>query len=222
LAGEIHVHGYLNHDSGADADIYIEEKATTGAVTVHWLGTDWPPPGGWGQGAVVQVGNDEYEGNTPAEHIWEVTCIKGDLDNNGVLNAFDIDPFILALLSAEDYAEAYPGLSGSMISHADCDCNRVLNAFDVDAFVLRLTDPDEYYATYPYCEKCPPQNNFDQSSANGAQDDSSSPAAVAALLRDNVAPERLPVVIEIAAELASAYADTPRGEFWAAVLAELE
>ena len=47
----------------------------------------------------------------------------------------------------------------------------------------------------------------------------SSPAEVATMLEEYVAPERLPFVICTAEELAVYYGDTPRGEFWAQVRA---
>ena len=55
-----------------------------------------------------------------------------DLNCDGLVDAFDIDPFVIALLSASDYAAQFP------------DCNRLagdinrsgeLDAFDIDPFV---------------------------------------------------------------------------------------
>jgi hypothetical protein len=214
FSGSIYVHGAFAGQDGLEF------------ITVDYDG--WDTPDRWEYGAWVHVGSAYYFSapNDPDIRVWEVTCQKGDLNNSGQVNAADIDPFILALTDPDDYGTTWSGLAGSRIYHGNCNCDYdqygqpLFDAYDIDPFILRLTNPPAYYAAYPGCEECPAPDNFEQSPPN--DDDSSSPAAVAALLRDNVAPERLPVVIEIAAELASAYADTPRGEFWAAVLAELE
>jgi hypothetical protein len=241
LTGEIHVGRGLYDDPNAAVEIHVGAMASTAGIAVRWPGWDKLYDGqSWESGAKVEVGQDVYEGNTPDKNIWCVSCFKGDLNNDGVVDPFDIDAFILALSYPTEYGEAYRGLSGSMVYHGDCNCDgwydgygfyhSVFNAFDIDAFVLRLTNPSAWYNLY-HCEHCPVVGDGPGGGvADGAgagdgeapSDDLGSPEAVAALLRDNVAPERLSVVIEIAAELANAYADTPRGEFWAAVLAELE
>lgn len=60
----------------------------------------------------------------------------GDLNCDGRLNAFDIDPFVLALTDPGGYAAAYPNCDSG---NADCNCDGVLNAFDIDPFVALLT-----------------------------------------------------------------------------------
>ncbi|MGE0481326.1 MAG: kelch repeat-containing protein [Phycisphaerae bacterium] len=61
----------------------------------------------------------------------------GDLNCDGIVNNFDIDPFVLALTDPAAYAAAYPGcdsLSG------DVNGDGVLNNFDIDPFVQCLTN----------------------------------------------------------------------------------
>jgi hypothetical protein len=60
----------------------------------------------------------------------------GDVNCDGTVNAFDIDPFVLALTDPENYTAAYPGCD---IDNADCNGDGVVNAFDIDPFVLCLT-----------------------------------------------------------------------------------
>ncbi len=60
----------------------------------------------------------------------------GDLNCDGVLNAFDIDPFILALTDEAAYAVAYPDCD---ILLADLNGDGVVNAFDIDPFIEVLT-----------------------------------------------------------------------------------
>ena len=64
------------------------------------------------------------------------TSLVGDLNCDGVLNAFDIDPFVVALTDPEEYATQYPECD---IDNADTNGDGVLNAFDIDPFVRLLT-----------------------------------------------------------------------------------
>jgi hypothetical protein len=61
---------------------------------------------------------------------------RGDLNCDGAINTFDIDPFVLALTNPAGYAAAYPNCDRTL---ADCNCDGVINAFDIDPFVLCLT-----------------------------------------------------------------------------------
>ncbi len=63
-------------------------------------------------------------------------ALTGDLNCDGALNAFDIDPFVLALSDPTGYAAAYPDCD---VMLADCNEDGVVNAFDIDAFVALLT-----------------------------------------------------------------------------------
>jgi hypothetical protein len=63
----------------------------------------------------------------------------GDLNCDGLLNTFDIDPFVLALTSAPGFAAyqaVYPDCDGML---ADVNCDGYVNTFDIDPFVLCLT-----------------------------------------------------------------------------------
>ena len=60
----------------------------------------------------------------------------GDLNCDGAVNAFDIDPFVLALTDPAGYAAAWPDCD---IMLADCNGDGVVNAFDIDPFVELLT-----------------------------------------------------------------------------------
>ena len=131
--------------------------------------------------------------------------LVGDLNCDGLLNAFDLDPFVLALGSAgqtppfHSYVLEYPECDPML---ADINEDGLVNAFDIDPFVLLISGGGR---------------------EGGAAKDRGGPrpVEVAVLLRMHVAPERLPVVITAAARLAEACADTPTGHFWRAVLAEL-
>ena len=60
----------------------------------------------------------------------------GDLNCDGTLDAFDIDPFVLALTDPTGYQAAYPDCDRM---NADCNEDGVIDAFDIDPFVELLT-----------------------------------------------------------------------------------
>jgi hypothetical protein len=61
---------------------------------------------------------------------------RGDLNCDGAINTFDIDPFVLALTDPAAYAEAFGGCD---VLNADINQDGVVNTFDIDPFVLLLT-----------------------------------------------------------------------------------
>jgi len=61
---------------------------------------------------------------------------RGDLNCDGLVNTFDIDPFVLALTDNAAYAVAFPECDYML---ADCNGDGAVNAFDIDPFVLLLT-----------------------------------------------------------------------------------
>ncbi|MGH6958864.1 MAG: hypothetical protein ACREE7_00120, partial [Dongiaceae bacterium] len=63
------------------------------------------------------------------------TFQPGDLNCDGAVNNFDIDPFVLALLDPAAYAAAYPDCD---IDLADVNGDGVVNNFDIDPFVELL------------------------------------------------------------------------------------
>lgn len=58
--------------------------------------------------------------------------LKGDMNCSGGVDAFDIDPFILALLNPAQYAIDYPACDVSM---ADINNSGAVDAFDIDPFI---------------------------------------------------------------------------------------
>jgi glucose/arabinose dehydrogenase/plastocyanin len=63
-------------------------------------------------------------------------ALLGDLNCDGLVNAFDIDPFVMALTDPAGYAMAYPDCDAR---NADVNGDGLINAFDIDPFVLVLT-----------------------------------------------------------------------------------
>ncbi|MGD8453424.1 MAG: hypothetical protein PVJ57_16550 [Phycisphaerae bacterium] len=77
-----------------------------------------------------------------AENIWGTYLgvfafhAAGDMNCDGLVNNFDIAPFVLALTNPEGYAEAYPGCDPL---NGDCSGDGLLNNFDIAPFVALLT-----------------------------------------------------------------------------------
>ena len=91
---------------------------------IHFTG-NWGPMGG-----TVNIDYDlratwVTEGLTP-----------GDLNCDGEVNAFDIDPFVLALTDPVGYQAAFPNCN---ILNGDINGDGVVDAFDIDPFVDLLT-----------------------------------------------------------------------------------
>ena len=89
------------------------------------------------------VGNacDACPNTAPSVPVGANGCAIGDVNCDGIVNAFDIDPFVLALASAgninpfDDYYAAWPECDGML---ADCNDDGTVNAFDIDPFVVLL------------------------------------------------------------------------------------
>ncbi|QOJ15824.1 MAG: thrombospondin type 3 repeat-containing protein [Planctomycetia bacterium] len=76
----------------------------------------------------VEIGT----GNTCRRLFAPACTLRGDMNCDGAVNNFDIDPFVLALVDAEAYMLAFPGCN---ILNGDIDGEGGLNNFDIDPFV---------------------------------------------------------------------------------------
>ena len=102
------------------------------ATPDYGMPTFWYPP--------VDCGVYEY---VSSPDVPAGMCF-GDMDCTGVVDNFDIDPFVLALMSANDdppYADYYAAYPTCNPLHADVDENGVLNLFDINPFIELLTEP---------------------------------------------------------------------------------
>jgi hypothetical protein len=62
----------------------------------------------------------------------------GDLNCDGAIDNFDINPFVLALTDPTGYQARYPNCSRM---NADCNSDGVVDNFDINPFVALLTQP---------------------------------------------------------------------------------
>jgi hypothetical protein len=65
-----------------------------------------------------------------------VPPVLGDLNCDGNVNVFDIDPFVLALTDPAGYALAFPSCDAM---NGDANQDGEVNVFDIDPFVALLT-----------------------------------------------------------------------------------
>ncbi len=102
------------------------------------------PAWGWqGWQSDVKIGRIELTGNNgmgfgllyDALELTPDVLVPGDLNCDGLVNAFDIDPFVLALTDPAAYADAFPTCN---ILNGDCNNDGNVNAFDIDPFVSLL------------------------------------------------------------------------------------
>lgn len=218
LAGQIHVLQSLEDDPNSPVEIeVVGPMGANAAIAVNWNGFELGDEN-WVPGALVRVNGTDYTGSAPAARIVDITCPKGDMNNSAdprdpntwFPDFDDIDPFVLALADPAAYDAAYVALAGSRIYHGDADCDDDLDFDDIDPFTARLS------GVIPWCETC---SYGDGPAGPPAPLD---PVAVAEAYRAHLVPERLPVFVQMVRELVRRYHGTPRGEFWAAVLADLE
>ena len=76
-----------------------------------------------------------YRPALTVEYTVEVRT-PGDLNCDGLVNNFDIDPFVLALTNPEQYALSFPECD---ILNADVNDDGVVNNFDIDPFVALIS-----------------------------------------------------------------------------------
>ncbi|MGE0481487.1 MAG: M12 family metallo-peptidase [Phycisphaerae bacterium] len=109
-------------------------SATTGVVS-------WHAPTAVGSPHTVTIRATNAVGFD--DEGWRLTvtpagCLSvcGDMNCDGDLNNFDIDPFVLALSNPAGYAAAFPNCD---INHGDVNSDGMVNNFDIDPFVACLT-----------------------------------------------------------------------------------
>jgi trimeric autotransporter adhesin len=95
----------------------VQSSATTAAPRLY-VGGPFGSVGGYRAGHLAAL-----EGCAP---------LPGDLNCDGLVDTFDIDPFVLALTDPTGYAATFTRCSSLL---ADCNDDGLVNAFDIDPFV---------------------------------------------------------------------------------------
>ncbi len=76
--------------------------------------------------------------STQGRGVWRIPIgVPADMNGDTMVNAFDIDAFVLALTDPAAFAVQYPTVD--VIANGDINGDGLLNAFDIDGFVGVLT-----------------------------------------------------------------------------------
>lgn len=194
LTGRVRINESLNATGHVIVDGDINGSA---AVTVDYDG--WQSADDWISGGDVKVNSTTYTRTTPGKHIWEVTECRGDMNNDGSVNGYDIAPFVAALGDPNGYAIGqYAGLEGSMVFHGDCNGNGSFNGQDIAPFVERVQ------------ALCCSAGSCGGFAPRGAPDG----AAIGTLFRDNLSPYWNSALSQIVASMRDALDGLPEEQFW--------
>ncbi len=66
------------------------------------------------------------------KYLYAFRDLRGDLNCDATVNAFDIEPFILALVDPDGYKATWPDCN---IQIADVNEDGTVNAFDIEPFI---------------------------------------------------------------------------------------
>ncbi|MCG3128847.1 MAG: hypothetical protein CHACPFDD_03743 [Phycisphaerae bacterium] len=126
--------------------LLADSHGTLRPIVVQKLGTDSYGGSGvsrWGDysSATKQAGTGRYWGvgeysDSDTWRLWAVGIVPeyllGDLNCDGIVNGFDIDPFLEALYDPAQYAADYPDCYRA---NADIDEDGTVSSFDIDDFL---------------------------------------------------------------------------------------
>lgn len=90
-----------------------------------------------GQFAIGTIGGGAMNVRQGAIPCWlGEASIPGDLNCDGAVNNFDVDPFVLALTDTAAWQLVYPGCD---VANGDTNGDGIFDNFDIDAFVHLLS-----------------------------------------------------------------------------------
>ncbi len=122
--------------------VYIEPWVHPVGSEPAYRCTGWDPievvviPGGDSDGDGVPDCDDQCP-ETPADtQVGANGCPLGDVNCDGFVDFFDLDPFVLAITDPAGYEAAYPDCD---IMLADCNEDGVVDFFDIDSFIGLVT-----------------------------------------------------------------------------------
>jgi hypothetical protein len=140
LAGNVSGQLFYYSNSGTDADpsfsTFIMVRSAGLVIDLEGTPRSRPSVCDWNADGLSDVLLGSGDGKV---RLYRNHYATGDLNCDGAVNAFDIDPFVLALTSAPGF-EAYQAVFSSCEGMlADANGDGAVNAFDIDPFVRLLT-----------------------------------------------------------------------------------
>lgn len=118
-------------------------SATTHQFSIEHPTESWELPVNWSVGG-SSLSIDLLDSTGANPHAIDGTLLvtipvqlltrpEPDMNCDGAVDAFDIDPFIIALLEPSTYEQQYPDCN---LMHADVNASGTVDAFDIDPFIL--------------------------------------------------------------------------------------
>jgi hypothetical protein len=115
---------------------FLFRKVHVGTSTTLWIDEGAPNPPYMYARTVV------YDGFIPAYDVTGtlgstavIPAATGDMNCDGAINNFDINPFVLALTNPAAYYAQHPDCN---LMNGDCNCDGAVNNFDINPFVSLL------------------------------------------------------------------------------------
>ena len=110
--------------------------------TVENVWVQDPEPGTWTVEVIAEEINEDGHVETPEVDADFALVVSGvlsgcgfepaDVNCDGDINAFDIEPFLVALFDPDQYSKQYPNCR---IALADINSDGTINAFDIEPFL---------------------------------------------------------------------------------------
>ena len=129
-------------NTDVDTGLFLNDELIVqeGVTTVGGLVVDTV---GGGQDAFMLSGSGEWivfeatlAGGIDGAFLIQVFDPRADMNCDGIIDSFDIDPFVLALTDPDAYRATFPDCD---INNGDIDGDGDVDAFDIDPFVALLT-----------------------------------------------------------------------------------
>jgi hypothetical protein len=140
LAGNVSGQLFFYSNTGTAADpsftTYIMVRSAGVAIDLDGSPRSRPSVCDWNNDGLPDVLLGSGDGRI---RLYRNHYAPGDLNCDGTVNGYDIDPFVLALTSAPDfeaYQAAFPSCEGLL---ADVNGDGMVNGYDIDPFVQLLT-----------------------------------------------------------------------------------
>ena len=146
VPGTLNVNSHLSLAVQPTGEPAIGGGGSSSGLYYHWsegriwdstLVTDTLGPVKWVSLAFSPSGLPaiSYFDRSNRELRYAFAAVVGDLNCDGAVDFYDIDPFVLALTSADEYDAAFPGCDRKL---ADCSGDGQVDFFDIDGFVELL------------------------------------------------------------------------------------
>ena len=82
----------------------------------------------------------DFFSSEPTARLWflrpGLAALLGDLNGDGEINAFDIEPFVIALFDPDEFQRRFPNVN--RVAAGDLNQDGAVDAFDIEPFLELL------------------------------------------------------------------------------------